>query len=101
MWRTTARRDWAIILTLLDSGLRSSELCALAVGDLDLKTGRLEVKHGFLEAAKGVRGRTVFLGKATRRPLWGYLVERQDGEEADAPLFLGRYHRPMNPNSLR
>ncbi len=39
MRRATARRDQAIILTLVDTGLRASELSALKVGDVDLKTG--------------------------------------------------------------
>ncbi len=51
MRRCTANRDHAMILTLLDTGLRASELCALKVGDLEMKTGKLEVKHG---AAGGV-----------------------------------------------
>ena len=41
-----ANRDQAIILILLDTGLRAMELCKLQIGDIDLKTGRVEVKHG-------------------------------------------------------
>lgn len=99
--RATARRDRAVILTLLDTGLRASELCALKVGDVDLKTGRMEVKHGPRGGAKGGKGRTVFLGKTVRRFVWRYLAEREDGEDPDAPLFAGRWDRPMNPDSLR
>lgn len=51
--RATSRRDRAIILTLLDTGLRASELCALMVADVDLKTGRVEVRHGPRGGAKG------------------------------------------------
>jgi integrase/recombinase XerD len=53
MPRPTAKRDRAIILTLLDPSLRASELSTLKVGDLDMKTGRLEVKHGAEGGAKG------------------------------------------------
>jgi integrase/recombinase XerD len=101
MRRATGRRDQAIIMTLLDTGLRASELSALKVGDVDLKTGKVLVKHGRLGGAKGGKGRTVFLGKAARRVLWRYLAEREDGEEPDAPLFLVKYDRPMNKNALR
>jgi integrase/recombinase XerD len=101
MRRATGRRDQAIIMTLLDAGLRASELSALKVGDVDLKTGKVLVKHGRLGGAKGGKGRTVFLGKAARRVLWRYLAEREDGEEPDAPLFLVKYDRPMNKNALR
>jgi integrase/recombinase XerD len=76
-------------------------LSALKVGDVDLKTGKVLVKHGRLGGAKGGKGRTVFLGKAPRRVLWRYLAEREDGEESDAPLFLVKYDRPMNKNALR
>jgi integrase/recombinase XerD len=33
--------------------------------------------------------------------LWRYLAEREDGEDPDAPLFTGRYDRPLNKNALR
>ncbi len=101
MRRSTAKRDQALIMMLLDSGLRASELCALKIGDVDLKTGKVQVKHGRLGGAKGGKGRTVFLGKTARRVLWRYLAERTDGEDADAPLFLVRYDRPMNKAALR
>ena len=101
MRRPTARRDQAIILTLLDTGLRASELCSLKVGDVEPKTGRVYVKHGLGGGAKFKKGRTVFLGKAARRALWRYLAEREDGEDANAPLFVGKYDRPLSPNALR
>ncbi len=101
MRRATARRDQAIILTLLDTGLRASELSALKVGDVDLKSGKVLVKHGRLGGAKGGKGRTVYLGKAARRAVWRYLAERADGDDVEAPLFLVKYDRPMNKNALR
>jgi integrase/recombinase XerD len=54
------------------------------------------VKHGQLGGAKSGKGRTVFLGKTSRRLLWRYLAERTDGEDAEALLFLVRYDRPIN-----
>jgi len=69
MRRATAKRDRAIILTLLDTGLRASELCALKIGDVDQKTGRVQVKHGISGRAKGGKGRTVPWGKAARHAL--------------------------------
>ncbi|MCP4606204.1 MAG: tyrosine-type recombinase/integrase [Proteobacteria bacterium] len=93
MRRPTARRDRAIILTLLDTGLRASELCSLTIGDVDQRMGKMSVKHGLMGGAKKSKGRTVFLGKSARRALWRYLVEREDGEDFDAPLFLGHFDR--------
>ena len=101
MRRATGKRDQAVILTLLDTGLRASELSALTVGDVDLKSGRVLVKHGRLGGAKGGKGRTVYLGKTARRALWRYLAEREDVEDPEAPLFLVKYDRPMNKNALR
>ncbi|RIK40840.1 MAG: hypothetical protein DCC55_13885 [Chloroflexi bacterium] len=46
--RPTATRDRAIILTLLDSGLRASELCNLDTSDYDQGRGRLHVRAGKL-----------------------------------------------------
>ena len=101
MRRATGRRDQAIILTLLNTGLRASELSALKVGDVDLKTGKVQIRHGRAGGAKGGKGRIVYLGKAARRAMWRYLAERTDGEDAEAPLFLVKYERPMNKNALR
>jgi len=89
MRRATAKRDRAIILTLLDTGLRASELCALNFGDLEQKTGKIYVKHGVSSGAKGGKGRAVFL------------AEREDGEDPDAPLFMGKHNRPLNKDALR
>ena len=99
--RASSKRDRAIILTLLDTGLRASELCSLKVGDVDMKSGRVEVKHGITGGAKGGKGRSVYLGKSTRRVVWRYLVDRDDGDQADAPLFLGKFGRPLNKDALR
>jgi integrase/recombinase XerD len=101
MRRSSGNRDRAIILTLLDTGLRASELCSLTIGDVDQKNGRVLVKHGALGGAKGGKGRTVYLGKAARRSLWRYLAEREDAEDLNAPLFLGRLNRRFNKNVLR
>ena len=47
------RRDLGLCLFLLDSGVRASELVALDVGDIELKTGVVVVRSG-----KAQKGRT-------------------------------------------
>lgn len=41
-----------MILFLLDTGLRASELCHLKIGEVDMRTGRITVKHGDEGGAK-------------------------------------------------
>lgn len=86
----TTLRDCVIILFLLDTSLRASELCALEVGDIDLKRGKVSVKHGQRRGVKGSKGRVVYIGKTARKAVWSYLVSREDQENQDAPLFVGR-----------
>jgi integrase/recombinase XerD len=101
MRRPTANRDQAIILTLVDTGLRALELCSLKIEDFDPKRGKLEIKHGVEGGAKGGKGRSVFLGKTARASVWRYLAGREDENEQDAPLFAVSRSRPFNPASLR
>ena len=61
-------RDQAIIYTLLDSGVRISELIELDVGDIDFSRGELRVKSG--------RGRIVELPTRTARKIAWSLGER-------------------------
>jgi integrase/recombinase XerD len=101
MRRPSANRDKAIILTLIDTGLRATELCSLNVSDVDLKTGKVTIQHGVSGGAKGGKGRTVFLGKVARKAVWHYLAIREDGDDPDAPLFISQGDRPFNKDSLR
>lgn len=59
-----AERDRVIVLFLLDTGLRASELLALNGGDIDPHTGAVLVREG-----KGQKQRTVYVGARTRREL--------------------------------
>ena len=99
--RPSANRDTALILVLLDTGIRASELCALKIEDVDLATGRVEIRHGVEGGAKGGKGRTIYLGKASRRALWRYLAGRDDGQDGEAPLFVTSRGRLMRPCILR
>jgi integrase/recombinase XerD len=53
MQRSTSKRDKAILLTLLDTGLRAGELWALRIGDVDMKTGKIRIHPGEAGKAKG------------------------------------------------
>lgn len=75
-------RDRALCLFLLDAGLRASELLALNVEDVDLKTGTVTVRLG-----KGQKGRTTYIGVHTRKQLRRYYAERGTLRERD-PAFV-------------
>ncbi len=64
-------RDHAMLLTLLDTGIRCSELVQLTMEDLDLVEGRLRVLH-----AKGNKQRVVSFARRCREALEQYLVFR-------------------------
>ncbi len=97
MRRATAKRDRAIILTLLDTGIRSGECGRLKIEDVDLASGRVEVRP-FRRSRKS-KPRIVKLGKASRHAVWGYLVERKESSP-DEPLFLSRELNPFDRGTL-
>jgi integrase/recombinase XerD len=101
MRRPSGNRDQAIILTLLDTGLRATELCSLTVEDVDLKTGKVNIRHGIGGGAKGGKGRVTYLGKVARKSVWRYLATREDGSDPKAPLFISAGVRPFTRDSLR
>ncbi len=74
------RRDEAIILLLLDTGMRASEICNLRMSDLDME-GRKATVLG-----KGNKFRTVFFGSSANRALWQYL--REKSRDKDDPVFI-------------
>jgi integrase/recombinase XerD len=96
MHRPTANRDKAIVMVLVDTGLRVSECARLTIADVNVLTGDVEVKP-YLSGRKS-RGRTVHLGKHTRKALWIYLSSRgepEDQEDQD-PLFTTENNQPMD-----
>ncbi len=84
-------RDYIIILTLLDTALRISELCNLKLGNLWLDEGMLKV------VGKGNKERLIPIGKQVQRLLWRY-INRCRPEPAMAKydfLFLTKDGRPL------
>jgi len=93
--RPTQLRDQAIMLVLLDCGLRVSELAALKLRDYERKQGRLSVMHG-----KGDKPRVVYLGQAAQRAVWRYLTDR-GGTGPGEPLFASSSGRHMNRGAVQ
>lgn len=77
----TGARNYAIVLTLLDSGLRASELTSLRVGDVDMRSGLCVV------LGKGRKQRTVRIGARARQAIVRMLAYRADATPG-APLWM-------------
>jgi integrase/recombinase XerD len=86
-------RNRAIILVLLDTGVRRTELVNLDLADVDLAGQRLRVLHG-----KGNKQRVVRFGARAREAVEDYL-ERFRGREP-GPLFLSRHGTRMSSHSV-
>lgn len=91
--RPTAIRDKAIILTLLDTGARASELCQLIIDDYDEQRGRLRIQHG-----KRDKERVVTVGVRAQKAIWRYLADRI-GKMTD-PLFASNEGTHLKRDNL-
>jgi len=74
-------RDYAMILTLLDTGLRAAEFCSLQVGSVDRRSGLIIVM------GKGGKQRTVRAGAKARAAMLRMLAHRAP-VASDAPLWM-------------
>jgi site-specific recombinase XerD len=91
------KRDKAIILLLLDTGLRVGELCSLCMEDLDTTGRSLVVKKG-----KGGKSRNVFFCEATLKAITTYtrtLTKEQRAPEN--PLFVSEIGKRFQPNGIQ
>ena len=86
-------RNRAMILVLLDTGVRRTELVSLDLADLDLEAQRLRVLHG-----KGNKQRVVRFGARAKEVVEDYL-ERFRGRES-GPLFLSHHGTRMSSHSV-
>jgi integrase/recombinase XerC len=76
---THPRRDEAIVLLMLDTGIRVSELAALTWGDVDLSA------HYAIVQGKGRKTRMVPIGREVTKALWAY--SREHPLDVTRPLF--------------
>lgn len=87
-------RNRAIILFLLDTGVRANELSTLTLEHVDLEHGRAHV-HG-----KGAKDREVFFGRNTHKALWQYVTQGRP-EHSNCPrFFLTQRGNPITPLEL-
>jgi integrase len=86
-------RNRAIILLLLDTGIRATELCSLRIHHIDLKSRWVRV-YG-----KGDKERVLPFSARTGKSIWKYLALRKEDNAGDY-LFITNYGDPLNNDSL-
>jgi site-specific recombinase XerD len=87
-------RDKAVILLMVDTGLRRAEVCAINWEDVEVSNGLVRVVRG-----KGGKARSVVVGISTRRALLTY--RRQINPQPDQPLFQTKEAGRLTNNGLR
>lgn len=92
-----ADRNLAILLLLLDTGLRASELCALTIARLDLRSPNKSV---MVHNGKGGKDRQIPISARTGQALWRYLSARKESR-LNEPLFATANRRPLDRTQLR
>lgn len=94
-WRWLARRNNAVTVTMLETGLRISEVCALKLADVSLseRKGAVTVLHG-----KGNKVRVIPLNTDARAALGDWLTLRGTAGEI---LFVGKGGEPLEEGGVR
>lgn len=99
MKRFTADRDIALIILLLDTGIRSGEASRLNIADLNIESGELYIAP-FGYSMRKTKSRVVPVGKSARKALWRYLASRLE-KYNDDPLFLSKSGKRLTTNAIR
>jgi integrase/recombinase XerD len=91
---STATRNRVIILLLLDTGLRATEICELRITDVDLQNRHLTV------FGKGAKERMLPFSAQTGQAIWRYLATRKDAHMNES-LISTSDGRPLGRDDLR
>lgn len=92
---TAGLRDYAMILVLLDTGMRLGELIGLKKNDVDFRNRTLKV------FGKGAKERRLPIGKRVLAALWKYQLYRpQPAIGSIDSFFLTREGWPLNKNMV-
>lgn len=96
VWQAQAVRDQAMVLLMVQAGLREGEVCGLDCGDVSLgeRKGKVVVRLG-----KRGKRREIPLGNEARRGLALWLAVRQG--EADEPLFGGKNSERLTTRTVQ
>ena len=92
--RPTAIRDRAIILVLIDTGIRATELCDLRLRDIDPRNARITV------TGKGRKQRILPLGPTCLKALTRYISAERSEATVNEPAFVGLGGIPLTRDAL-
>jgi site-specific recombinase XerD len=86
-------RDYTLMLVLLDTGMRASELCGLTLDDLH--------QDHLLVMGKGRKEREIGTSPATAKFLWKYTkLHRKTTYPSERHVFLSRRGEPLTPSGV-
>jgi integrase/recombinase XerC len=90
-------RNHAILLTILDTGLRASEAAGIRLGNINVDDGYIKVM------GKGQKERIVPVGKVVQKALWTYItMMRPKPHNTDCDrLFLSGAGNPITVNTIK
>ncbi len=91
--RFLGSRNKAVVLMLLDTGLRISELAGIEIEDIESERGWIKVR------GKGAKERMVRIGSTAQKALWRYMVYRHKNNYPE--LWLTEEGRPMKSGGLQ
>lgn len=88
-----AQRHRAMLLLLLDTGIRVSELSTLKIHQVELRNRRINVW------GKGSKQREIPISDATADALWKYLVTRKEDSMGDY-VFITKQGKQLKPRRI-
>lgn len=86
-------RNRAIVLVLLDAGVRLSELTGMKMQDVNTSNGNIRVM------GKGSKERIVRIGKVAQKSLWRYLMHRPGNDREE--IWLTEEGKPLSPTAVQ
>ncbi|MFC1995075.1 tyrosine-type recombinase/integrase [Chloroflexota bacterium] len=91
-------RNLAILLLLLDTGIRVSELVSIDLSDVNLTDGYIKIRH-----AKGGKERLIPIGSLVQKSLWKYINSSRPKPliQRVTRLFLGSHGMPLTRSGVQ
>jgi integrase/recombinase XerD len=91
-------RNLVILLLLLDTGIRVSELVSIELSDVNLTDGYIKIRH-----AKGGKERLIPIGSLVQKSLWKYInsCRPKPLTQKVTGLFLGTRGMPLTRSGVQ